>query len=56
MSRYIDADELLIGIYSENPQDVMKYIAEFPPADVRETVRGVWIKGGEQPYFRRRTE
>lgn len=24
-----------------------------PTADVRENVRGKWIKGGEQPYFRK---
>lgn len=40
--RYIDADELLNGIYSDNPQDLMKYIAEFPTSDVRENVRGAW--------------
>ena len=40
--RYIDADLLLNGVYSDNPKDVMKYIAEFPTADVRENVRGEW--------------
>ena len=31
---YIGKDDLLNGIYSENPKDVMKYIAGFPTADV----------------------
>ena len=32
--QYINKDDLLNGIYSENPKDVMKYIAGFPIADV----------------------
>jgi hypothetical protein len=42
MSRYIDADRLLAGIYSDNPKDVMLYIATFPAADVAEVRRGRW--------------
>lgn len=37
--QYIDKDDLLSGIYSENPKDVMSYIANFPTADVVEVVR-----------------
>lgn len=35
---YIDKNELLNGIYSDNPTDVMLYIARFPTADVQEVV------------------
>ena len=38
-TKYIDADQLLAGIYSDNPKDVMLYIATFPAADVVEVVR-----------------
>lgn len=41
MSRLIDADALLDGIYSDNPKDVMLYIARFPTAEPR---KGKWIK------------
>ena len=34
--KYIDKNDLLNGIYSENPTDVMSYIANFPTADVVE--------------------
>lgn len=37
--KYIDADRLLAGIYSDNPEDVMLYIATFPAADVVEVCR-----------------
>lgn len=39
MKKYVNVDELLNGIYSDNPQDVMKYIAEFPEADVVKVIR-----------------
>lgn len=38
-TKYIDADRLLAGIYSDNPKDVMLYIATFPAADVVEVIR-----------------
>ena len=31
--QYIDKNELLNGIYSENPKDVMLYIANFPTVE-----------------------
>ena len=37
--KYLDADYLLAGIYSDNPKDVMLYIANFPAADVVEALR-----------------
>lgn len=40
---YIEKNELLSGIYSDNPKDVMLYIARFPTADVVERKRGKWI-------------
>ena len=39
MSRYIDKETLLSGIYSDNPDDVMAYIAEYPTVDAVEVVR-----------------
>ena len=33
---YIEKNELLNGIYSDNPEDVMLYIARFPTADAVE--------------------
>ena len=35
MSDFIDREKLLNSIYSDNPTDIMLYIAEFPPAVVR---------------------
>ena len=35
MSDLIDKDALLNSIYSDNPTDIMLYIAEFPSAVVR---------------------
>lgn len=43
---YIDKNELLNGIYSDNPTDVMLYIARFPTADVPERNVGKWIYDG----------
>lgn len=40
---YIEKNELLNGIYSDNPKDVMLYIARFPTADVVKRKRGKWI-------------
>lgn len=39
---YIEKNELLNGIYSDNPKDVMLYIARFPTADVVERKKGKW--------------
>lgn len=42
--RLIDADALLDGIYSDNPKDVMLYIANFPTVEPR---KGKWIEEKE---------
>lgn len=59
MVRYIDVggikkhiirDGNLIG---ERNYITFSELDEIPTADVRENVKGEWIKGGEQPYFRK---
>lgn len=39
MTRLIDADNLLSGIYSDNPDDVMKYIASCDVVDAVQVIR-----------------
>ena len=34
MNRYVSVEELLNGIFSDNPKDVMLYIANFPYTDM----------------------
>lgn len=48
MARYIDADALIAYLYDyqDCDIDIPKEIAEFPTADVRENVRGEWMKDG----------
>lgn len=43
--RLIDADALLDGIYSDNPKDVMLYIANFPTVEPR---KGKWVKAEQR--------
>lgn len=62
MSRYIDADEIEYedmlrplgdGNYEECQIAYRDQIDDIPTADVRENVRGEWVKVDEQPYFRK---
>ena len=60
MARYIDADAIPWTDLNDNPNSKIRVLVTFaekvnrmPTADVRENVRGEWIKGGEQPYFRK---
>lgn len=39
MDKYIDREKLLAGIYSNNPKDVMLYIANFPAVNAAEAFR-----------------
>ena len=48
MPIYIDKNDLLNGIYSENPKDIMQYIAVFPTADVPERNLARWIPCSER--------
>ena len=34
-------------------EDITVILEGIKAADVRENVRGEWVKGGEQPYFRK---
>lgn len=43
---HIEKNELLNGIYSDNPEDVMLYIARFPTSDVVERKKGKWVWQG----------
>ena len=60
--RLIDADEYEKRIKPyDTEDDIDKALYNFahyhlvttPSADARENVRGEWLKGGEQPYFRK---
>lgn len=60
MSRYYDYDTLCKGMHDvvlkngalHRCIDDIK-ILDLPTADVRENVRGKWVKVDEQPYFRK---
>ena len=47
MSDLIDKDVLLNSIYSDNPTDIMLYIAEFPSAVVRCKECKFWVSNWE---------
>ena len=53
--RYIDADALYMDIIHrfDYCDDFLEMLESAPTADVRENIKGEWIKGGEQPYFRK---
>ena len=63
MSRYIDAEILLDAMrhitigetdVARSEMKIVHYICHMPHIDdVRENVRGKWVKVDEQPYFRK---
>lgn len=53
MSRYIDADELMLRInmhgtnkFGMLDEDIREFINNLPTADVRENVHGRWVENG----------